>query len=139
MTSRTSRGRLVELHDDECWDFLRAHLVGRMAWVDDGRPRIVPLNYEVREDAVWVRTSAYSQLARGVAGTPVAFEVDDIDPFTRAGTSVVVLGIAHPVDLPDRWSGPDTWVDGSRALVLHVDADELSGRRVLQPPGPEGS
>ena len=127
-----SPGRLVELHQDECWDFMNGQQVGRLAWVDNGRPRIVPLNFVVREDAVWVRTTAYSQLAQGVTGTFVAFEVDDIDAFNHSGTSVVVRGTAEPAEeREDRWSGPETWVEGNRALVLKIDAAEITGRRVL--------
>jgi uncharacterized protein len=124
-------GRLVELREDECWDFLRSRHVGRLAWIDGGRPCIVPLNFTAYEDAVWVRTTAYSQLAREALGAQVAFEVDDVDAQTRGGTSVVVSGTAEPVeDLPDGWPGPDTWVEGTRTLLLRISADEVSGRRV---------
>ena len=132
MTSVPSTpGRLVELREDECWDFLRHHQVGRMAWVDEGRPRIVPLNFVAHEDAVWVRTTAYSQLAQQATGSSVAFEVDDVDPFTQSGTSVVVRGTAVQAGPREHWQGPETWVEGTRALVLRIDSSEVTGRRVL--------
>ena len=125
-------GRLVELTERECWDFLAQHQVGRLVWVEQGRPHVVPLNYVPHDEAIWVRTAAYTRMAREVSGARVAFEVDDIDRDAHAGTSVVVEGTAQPeLEVPDELAVPEPWAEGSRRMVLRITAIEISGRRVL--------
>ncbi len=128
-------GRLVEVTTDECWRLLEEHQVGRVVWSSAGRPNIVPVNYLVADRRVWLRTAPYSQLGQECSDCTVAFEVDEIDEFTHSGASVVVRGRAQPVrELPngvDGVEGIETWADGTRSLVLCIEAEEVSGRRLL--------
>ena len=48
----------------ECLDLLPAKRVGRLGYVTDDGPRIVPLNYTTTPDSVVVRTLAYGEVAR---------------------------------------------------------------------------
>ncbi|MHC5262718.1 pyridoxamine 5'-phosphate oxidase family protein [Streptomyces sp. UC4497] len=52
------------------------------------------------DDAVLVRTSADSELARLADGVAIAFEADAIDVHRRSGWSVIVTGQAHIVTDP---------------------------------------
>jgi nitroimidazol reductase NimA-like FMN-containing flavoprotein (pyridoxamine 5'-phosphate oxidase superfamily) len=72
-------GRLVELSEEECWELLGEHHVGRIIWCGDGRPHVVPVNFAIAEGQVWVRSTPYSHLALECRDRPVAFEVDEID------------------------------------------------------------
>lgn len=135
MTSSSgSPGQLVELDESECWEILREHSVGRIAWVVEGRPHIVPVNFLVHDGRIWVRSTPYSQLAQHSRERHVAFEVDEIDGFTRSGTSVVVEGVAEQkaaYELDREVDELQTWAAGNRPFVIGIDVKMISGRRVM--------
>src|SRR5690349_5956180 len=94
---------LEPLSAEECLRGLRAHAVGRIAFVgDDGAPVVLPVNYRLVEAShrTWValRTRPGTQLDQ--AKLLVAFEVDDIDREHHEGCSVLVRGTLHHID-PD--------------------------------------
>lgn len=125
------RGALTELPEHECWDLLRTRSVGRIGWQGSDGPTIVPVNYVVDERAVVIRTAPYTELGREGAVLEVAFQVDDLDPVTRSGWSVLVRG-RRRLD-PEAYGTtprPDVWVGGSRWLVLRIEARTISGRRL---------
>lgn len=128
-----TRGRLVDLSPDECWELAGSRPVGRLAWTGpQGRPAIVPVNFTVDGRNVHIRTAAYSEAARQCDDSPVAFEVDTFDEAARSGWSVLMRGHAHldfaaPVGDHD----PDVWIAGARNLQLRVEVEEITGRRVL--------
>jgi uncharacterized protein len=131
---------VVALSVDECRDLLRRDVVGRVAFTTPRGPRIVPVNYVVRDGVLEVRTTAYSELATYAPDATVAFEIDHLDREHHRGWSVIVLGRCERVldqsaaavrgqsDQPG--DGPEPWAGGNRPLVLRVHADEVSGRRV---------
>jgi nitroimidazol reductase NimA-like FMN-containing flavoprotein (pyridoxamine 5'-phosphate oxidase superfamily) len=124
-----------ELGYDECVDLLRSGVVGRVALSTPGGPHIVPVNYAVLDRSVVVATSPYSVLGTYGRHNTAAFEVDGFDADTQDGWSVLVRGLAQPLDpvelrrLADQ-SALRPWPDGSRVLVLRIPWTELSGRRV---------
>ncbi|HET7683589.1 MAG TPA: pyridoxamine 5'-phosphate oxidase family protein [Marmoricola sp.] len=125
-----------ELSLAKCRELLSAGVVGRVAFVVDGRPHIVPVNYTVVGESVVVRTTPYSLLGRSGAGTPVAFEVDNLDYSDHKGWSVVAHAVAEHVDdvadLADEtafWD-PQPWAGGTRLLYLRLPWTELTGRRL---------
>lgn len=122
-------GTVVALTAGECTELLDSQDVGRVAWCHGGRPHLVPVNYDHHDGRVRLRTSARSRLATA-AGVPIVFEVDQLDPFTRSGTSVLVEGEAQRLHLP-RHALPETWGDDSRLLVLEIRPRSVTGRRVM--------
>ncbi|MFP5282893.1 MAG: pyridoxamine 5'-phosphate oxidase family protein [Actinomycetes bacterium] len=129
-------GAVVELDRSECVDLLGAGTVGRLGYVTDDGPRVVPVNYVLAEDRVVFRTTAYGEVARAASGRRIAFEVDDVDEFFRAGWSVLVVGTADllsEADLgrlsPRTW--PEPWAAGPRTLFLQIPVGDVTGRRVL--------
>jgi hypothetical protein len=89
------------------------------------------VNYVVSEKAVVVRTAPDTELGREGITQEVAFEVDDLDPGTRSGWSVLVRG-RRRLD-PEAYGEtprPDVWAAGSRWLVLRIEARTISGRRL---------
>ena len=123
-----------ELAFDECARLLRAGVVGRVALMTPGGPLIVPLNYAVVDEAIYVATSPYSALGTYGARSLVAFEVDHFDHETHTGWSVAVRGRAEALTDPAEvqrlkqvWA-PRPWADGSRNLHLRIPWTELSGR-----------
>ncbi len=123
----------VELSPAECRDLLETDTVGRVAFVTPGGPRIVPVNFSLAGEAIQLRTTAYSELARHAAGQQVAFEIDHLDTERRRGWSVVALGLCEWVDDPGsapEGVEPEPWAGGNRPVRLRLAWSELTGRRV---------
>ena len=124
------------LGTQECQTLLRTTVVGRLAVSTPDGPHIVPVNYAVVDDAIVVRTSAYSILGTYARDATLAFEVDHVDHEQQRGWSVVARGRAEFVTDPEMidhiqqvWE-PRPWANGSRALYLRLPWTELSGRRL---------
>ena len=129
----TQPGRLAVLSDPECWELLRTQPVGRIAWSGIQGVSVIPVNYAVAEDAIILRTTPYSLLARDSADREVAFEVDPFDVDTHEGWSVLARGRCRRVHRATE--RPEPWVTGARVLDLQVDVRSLSGRRILPAAG----
>jgi hypothetical protein len=123
---------------DECLALLREHHVGRLAFVVDDAPVILPVNYRLVEQSgrTWIalRTRPGNVIDR--APVMVAFEIDAIDPDRRAGWSVLARGTLHHVypevaDFRERFD-PQPWVTDERDAWIIVEPFSISGRR-LQP------
>ena len=124
-------GTLTELHEDECWDLLRARTVGRVGWQGSDGPTIVPVNYVIDERAVIIRTAPHTDLGREGSVREMAFEVDDLDPVARSGWAVLVRGRRRlDPEAYGKTPRPEVWVGGSRWLVLRIEARTITGRRL---------
>lgn len=134
------RSGLEVLPVDECLALVASTPVGRVAFIDEGVPTILPVNHRLDGWRIVFRTSFGSKLTAATLERPVAFEVDGIDPGTRTGWSVLVRGTAEAV-----WSreaeaeleelGLQPWadtVDRDRWVVIHPD--EVTGRRIIARP-----
>lgn len=126
-----SGGRLVELTEDDCWALLGSQEVGRLAWHGPEGISVVPVNYVAAGRQIRLNTTAYSSIARECDDSPVAFEVDAVDPETRSGWSVLVRGVAHLLFDDAGSSGPDPWPAGPRPLRLRVEVRTATGRRLV--------
>jgi nitroimidazol reductase NimA-like FMN-containing flavoprotein (pyridoxamine 5'-phosphate oxidase superfamily) len=121
----------------ECVALLGTQQVGRLALIDSGRPHIVPLNYALDGESVVFRSFPGTKIDRLTAG-PVAFEVDEVDPRTRSGWSVVVHGRAEEVtaydhaDLRERIAHLDLrpWAPGDKPHLVRIIPKSITGRRI---------
>ena len=107
--------------------------MGRVGYVDEHGPAVLPVNIVVVDRTVVVRVAPYSVLGRNLPGAAAAFEADEIDEYTRSGWSVVVRGrveVAEMDDLPEEVR-PRSWAEGGRALFLRLVPSVVSGRRLL--------
>jgi uncharacterized protein len=145
MDEATARDRnlLEVLTYDECLRLLGSRSVGRIAFVDAGTPIIVPVNYLLDGASVLIRSAPGSKLDTADRARPLAFEIDDHDPSTRTGWSVLITGVADPVDEEEaiRYDRKlDAWALGDRqdVALLRLQADSVSGRRIDAPPPPRG-
>ncbi|MFF5157689.1 DUF1918 domain-containing protein [Streptomyces sp. NPDC000348] len=130
------RPRLRDLGPQECRRLLSTHGVGRVAVsAPDGRPAVVPVNYEVVEDAIVFRTAPDSLPAAAV-GTEVAFEVDHVDEAMSRGWSVLAVGPAGVVTEPAvvrglvRRAHTGPWAGGAREMWVSIRPTSLTGRRI---------
>ncbi|EST36469.1 pyridoxamine 5'-phosphate oxidase family protein [Streptomyces roseochromogenus] len=128
--------RLRDLSPEECRALLSTHGVGRVAVSDsDGRPAVVPVNYEVVDDAIAFRTAPGSVTA-AAAGKEVAFEVDHVDDALSQGWSVLAVGPASVVTEPDavrrltQHAHTAPWAGGEREMWVSIRPMSLTGRRI---------
>jgi nitroimidazol reductase NimA-like FMN-containing flavoprotein (pyridoxamine 5'-phosphate oxidase superfamily) len=124
------------LSAEDCRAHLAAGAVGRIGFVEEGGPVILPVNYTMDGHAIVFRTAAGSKLSMGMMQRPVCFEVDDWDTVSHTGWSVLAKGVADEVlddaeiarleQLPVRpWSRPDL-----RDHWVRIMVEELTGRRI---------
>jgi len=130
-------GSLRELSAEECWERLSECSVGRIAYVDPHGPVVVPLNYQVVDGRIWIRTSSYDQLAVHLPHQHAAFEVDRIDEHSHTGWSVLVRGRAEHVlrgrDAPSAvWPDPEPWPEGVRRMTFCLTPSAVTGRSLQQ-------
>ena len=130
---------LAVLPHEECLRRLRQAQVGRVAFVDQGEPVILPVNHRVDGEAVVFRTAPGAKLFAADAELPVAFEVDGFDVDRRAGWSVVIRGIATIVQEDADIArltllGVSPWADlAERTNWVRIRAYSITGREVVHP------
>lgn len=132
------------LDEETCRDLIEHEKVGRVAFVEGGKPSILPVCHALDDGAVVFQTTSGSKLdfARRAAGSEVAFEVDGFDERTGAGWSVLVKGEIHPVlDLAEARRLDDLGVEPWPVVIdsaywMRVEPLEISGRRILRPEAP---
>jgi uncharacterized protein len=123
------------LTTDACWRLLYDSPVGRLAVVRGGEPDIFPVNYVVDHGGILFRTAAGPKLA-AARDRVVAFEADGYTAQDGRAWSVVVKGMAHPVEEVDavaalRSARLDPWQSGAKPWLLRNDPTSVTGRRVL--------
>ncbi|MEV3912233.1 DUF1918 domain-containing protein [Streptomyces canus] len=128
--------QLLDIGPEECRTLLSTHGVGRVAVsASGGRPAVVPVNYDVIDDAIVFRTAPNLTPAAAV-GTEVAFEVDHMDEALSQGWSVLAVGPASVVTEPDtvRRLTEDAhttpWPGGEREMWVSIRPTHLTGRRI---------
>ncbi|MGQ5637848.1 MULTISPECIES: pyridoxamine 5'-phosphate oxidase family protein [unclassified Streptomyces] len=128
--------RLRDLSPQECRTLLSTHGVGRVAVAtSEGRPAVVPVNYEFVDDAIVFRTAPDSVTA-AAAEREVAFEVDHVDEALSQGWSVLAIGPARMVTEPEavrrlvRHAHTTPWAGGAREMWVSIEPTNLTGRRI---------
>ena len=128
--------QLRDIGPEECRTLLSTHGVGRIAVsAPDGRPAVVPVNYDVIDDAIVFRTAPNLTPAAAV-GTEVAFEVDHMDEALSQGWSVLAVGPASVVTEPDtvrrltEHAHTTPWPGGAREMWVSIRPTHLTGRRI---------
>jgi Pyridoxamine 5'-phosphate oxidase len=134
---------LAELPRAESLRLLASVPFGRVVFTARALPAVRPVNHLVDGNKIIIRTSLGSALSTDVdnIGTVVAYEADEIDPVTRQGWSVVVVGRALPVTdgpLSARYRQTlQPWAAGQRDEVIAISTDMITGYRLVPPDGPK--
>lgn len=136
-TSRMNDSRtFTHLDAAECWRLMGEHGVGRVVFLGDTWPRIVPTTYDAVSGTAYFRAPVYGELARRVAGHTASLQMDDIDPGTLTGWSVLMTGTAHRVEdaatVASLWplGRPDAWFPGKETQWIALPVDTVRGQRV---------
>jgi uncharacterized protein len=129
-----------ELDRETCLQRLADHpvRVGRLAFLSEGYPVILPINYAIDRGTVVFKTSLGSKLDHVAGGASVAFEVDRVDADWLQGWSVLVQGRAAEVsELSEvaRLRGLDlqTWAPGRRDRFVVITPERMTGREIVPP------
>lgn len=130
---------LEEIAHSECIELLRSACIGRVIYTDHVLPACTPVNFAVDGSTIVFRTKPGSRLATATHRQVVAFEVDDIDPVSQSGWTVIVTGTAAPISsvsglLRAEGLGLYPWASGDRQHWVRVTAGIVTGRR-LRPAG----
>ena len=137
MTAPVDRSGLELLTYEESLRRLRNSRLGRVAFVCDGLPLVLPVNHILFGDAVVFRTGGGSKLAAAQDQLPVAFEIDGFDSDRRSGWSVLVRGelqeIRDQAEITHiRLQGLWPWADGvPREHFVRIANGEVTGRQTV--------
>src|SRR6516162_8128494 len=130
-----------ELSKSECFGLLARERVGRVAFVDDLGPIVMPVNFVLDRHMVVFRTDGGTKLDTAVRGSRVAFEIDGTDETARTGWSVLVRGeaveVTDPAELARlRKVRVSPWAPGPKTHYVRILPAKLTGRRIWAPGGP---
>lgn len=125
---------LEELDRNRCLQLLRTAVIGRLAWSDDDRVYLLPVNYIMDGEDIIIRSAPGAKLAAARGGQQCAFEVDDVEPALHTGWSVVASGLAAEVtdaEEAHRLAGMvHPWSRGQRPNVVRLSIEQVTGRRL---------
>jgi uncharacterized protein len=128
-------GQLDALPEAACWELLHRRILGRVAIVVDGVPRMFPVNYVVDSGDIVFRTDEGMKLEAAKNGEVASFEVDHHDPLYHNGWSVLVTGVLEDItndpERPDALALPLRSWAGRGEHVIRLRPLGVSGRRVV--------
>jgi nitroimidazol reductase NimA-like FMN-containing flavoprotein (pyridoxamine 5'-phosphate oxidase superfamily) len=133
------RTQLHELSRDECLELLARTRFGRVVvtTAQTGAPVIRPVNYvfDAASQSVAFRTGEGSKFHALVHSTQASFEIDDHDPDTRGGWSVIISGSSEEVTQPAEVERLDRLglvnaAGSNRTHWVRIRARTVSGRRI---------
>jgi len=108
-------------------------MTGRLGISTDRAPIIQPVNFALHEHRIVVRLGS-GHMAHVISGALVAFEVDHADRGAHVAWSVLVRGLATPIEEPDGLSAaftPCVPVPGHSVFAIRLDV--VTGRRFPLP------
>lgn len=134
-TPTDHRGSEV-LTSEECDRLLSTTPIGRVSFLLDGEPQILPVNYRFQDGSIVIRTTAGSKMEAAEMHHRFAFEIDQWDAEAQAGWSVVAHGsgeVVHDSQEIGRMEklGLESWAEGRQDnLWIRLRLDDITGRRV---------
>jgi uncharacterized protein len=134
------RNGLEVLDRDESLRLLGSAVLGRIAISSGALPTVLPVNFRFDGRRILFRTGVGTKLDAATDNAVVAFEVDEVDPATESGWSVVVTGMAREVKDHTELAGLESrplarWASGDDDRVVSISVDLVSGRRIVRDAG----
>jgi nitroimidazol reductase NimA-like FMN-containing flavoprotein (pyridoxamine 5'-phosphate oxidase superfamily) len=126
-----------DLEEAVCWRLASSVAVGRVGFVYDDEPIVLPVNSMVVDGRIAFRTAGDSMLHDLGSGVRVAFEADHFDAVAESGWSVLVRGHMWEVgddDLRNRLIGASThpWAPGPKDRWMIIVPSVVSGRSITR-------
>ena len=136
----TDHTGLQVLDTESCLERVRGTPVGRIAFELDGEIAVLPVVHTLDGLDICFRTSGNAKLEMALEHDRVAYEVDQWDPDSHTGWSVLVQGTASIVDDEDEvhrleQSSSGSWIPQHRQGYrwVRVRTHVIAGR-MLEPP-----
>jgi nitroimidazol reductase NimA-like FMN-containing flavoprotein (pyridoxamine 5'-phosphate oxidase superfamily) len=124
---------VTELPLDECWELLRAHFMGRLAFHLAEQVHIAPINFVVDGQTLLFRTAEGNKLLGVVMNEDVVFEIDGENGHTA--WSVIVRGTARLLDERAAHRADDLplrpWTGAHKYNVVEITPTAITGRRFV--------
>ena len=131
MSTEPERPSLQHIPRDECLKLLASLPVGRLAIASPGAPPlVVPVNYVLDGEIVVFRSDPGEKVLL-LRGSPVSFQIDQIDASSRTGWSVLVQGVAYeatPREVEHLRIEP--WAPGEKSHWVRIVPASITGRRI---------
>jgi nitroimidazol reductase NimA-like FMN-containing flavoprotein (pyridoxamine 5'-phosphate oxidase superfamily) len=129
------RNGLEVLDRGECLRLLGTVSLGRVGLSSGALPCVLPVNFRLVGDDIVFRTAAGTKLDAATRHAVVAFEVDDMDPLTHEGWSVMVTGVARAVVDEQELTEVEPhriphWAPPPDGRVVAISTDIVTGRRI---------
>jgi uncharacterized protein len=117
----------TELTREDCLHLLGGSRLGRVVFTASAMPAVQPVSYVLHGDEVVFRVADGGPLSTATRHAVVGFQVDDIDPITHIGWSVLGVGQAHEIAGGHGRAVP---VPGSATHSVAVPLQQLTGQQV---------
>lgn len=133
---------MSELETDVCWRLVSKARFGRVGFIRDGEPWVLPVNCAVVEESVVFRTARGSMLHLLAPNAVVTFEADGTDRVAESGWSVLIRGRVQEISDPDLLAraaetGLRSWGPGLRDRWIRIEPFEVTGRIIARGFRPE--
>ena len=126
-----------DLEESVCWRLVNRVVVGRVGFIYDDEPMVLPVNCAVVDGNIAFRTAGDSMLHNLGEGARVAFEADHVDPVAESGWSVLVRGNLWELNdealrakLVEGTSHP--WAPGTIDRWMVIVPSVVSGRSITR-------
>ena len=124
------------LSEEECWELLEDHELGRIGYRLVDEVHVVPVNYAVVDRTLLIRTDAGNKLLAAALESDVALEIDSVESLAdarRVAWSVLVRGHARVLGEDEARRYDDLplvpWVATPKWEVVAIVPDAVTGRR----------
>jgi nitroimidazol reductase NimA-like FMN-containing flavoprotein (pyridoxamine 5'-phosphate oxidase superfamily) len=124
-----------DLDVDVCWRLMGREFVGRVGFVEDGEPWVLPVNHCVVDSTIVFRTGGETSLHSLAPDVQVAFEVDGSDGTAETGWSVLVKGhLSEVTDAAERARLGELmvhpWAPGPKDHWMQIVPTQTTGRSI---------
>ncbi|MBU2076127.1 MAG: pyridoxamine 5'-phosphate oxidase family protein [Actinobacteria bacterium] len=124
------------LSEEECWELLEDHELGRIGYRLVDEVHVVPVNYAVVDRTLLIRTDAGNKLLAAALESDVALEIDSVESLAdarRVAWSVLVRGHARVLGEDEARRYDDLplvpWVATPKWEVVAIVPEAVTGRR----------
>ena len=134
-----------DLEPEICWRLVARRPAGRIGFVTEGEPVVLPVNHAVDGHSIVIRTGETAMLEALGGGATAAFEVDETDAFSETGWSVLIRGFASEIIDPAERTDAERlplrpWAPGRRDRWIRIVPSSVTGRAISRkrstPDGP---
>jgi hypothetical protein len=115
------------LQPSECWELLRTASLGRLVLSVRALPALLPVQYYVDGDELAICLGHHAVPEVSINDVVVAFGADAIEPESRSGWTVQVLGTTR---LPKAIGVPTHCGQPTAGPMVHLTPSDIRGERV---------